>query len=729
MDQEKLKKLQKQYNDEDYQDDDGSDELLQENSDMYDQDAYEVTRQPKGKSNKLSGVITQVQKGSSQPNVQQEQDIPNEFFVQNEIVIGPQRECDKGKKTLALDLDETLVHSSFEPVDDADLLLPVEIEGTIHKVYVLKRPGVNDFLKRLHKHYELIIYTASLSKYADPLLDWLDPKNYCGYRLFREHCSYVNGIFVKDLSRLDRPLSGTMIIDNSPTSYLFHPECAIPTVSWYSDRNDKELYQLCSILEKIAYVDDVRPYLQKFIKNNKVNFERAAKVLSTIKPQERPTSKSPSKSPNHRDTSPSLNEGPMKAQQAYTKDDRQAKPNSLNQPQDYKTTDDRNKVANNIMMNTWMANKNTNDDQYRKYNVPNQYKNMGLHSMNSDMQRLLSNTLNSQINVGRNYADREHKRSTSKKHSRTAANSSHGKRSSSKRRKSMFRGRNDNSFGYKTNSKYEDANTMFLNMIKNSLKPKNKHRKNEISMNVSKGRDGTISSIMPKTVSHIGRNSAKRSRSKHPRNSSSPKRVTIKYSKNLGRGKGVSMSTKASPKSKKTKVSMDYNSNGTNSFKFNNMMKEMGMIQNYNKYPPQRHGIRSRQGVIGSKKSSMIDSMIGNANKARERAQKMYSATNIHTPTPSNEGLLFNDSSKRGNDIMMMGANNNHHQHIYKLTSTGRGKTPHQKPGSVKRRKASGSNKRSQSRPRSSKNSGAGKQNAFQPKFFDPKLMLNSYNM
>ena len=345
-------------------------------------------------------------------------------------------------------------------------------------------------------------------------------------------------------------------------------------------------------------MDDVRPYLQKFIKNNKVNFERAAKVLSTIETQERPTSKSPSKSPNHRDTSPSPNEGTMKAQQAYTKDDRQAKPNSLNQPQDYKTTDDRNKVANNIMMNTWMANKNTNDDQYRKYNVPNQYKNMGLHSMNSDMQRLLSNTLNSQINVGRNYADREHKRSTSKKHSRTAANSSHGKRSSSKRRKSMFRGRNDNSFGYKTNSKYEDANTMFLNMIKNSLKPKNKHRKNEISMNVSKGRDGTISSIMPKTVSHIGRNSAKRSRSKHPRNSSSPKRVTIKYSKNLGRGKGVSMSTKASPKSKKTKVSMDYNSNGTNSFKFNNMMKEMGMIQNYNKYPPQRHGIRSRQGVI-----------------------------------------------------------------------------------------------------------------------------------
>jgi len=54
--------------------------------------------------------------------------------------------------------------------------------------------------------YELVIYTASLSKYADPLLDWLDPKRLCHYRLFREHCTFFQGIFVKDLSRTNRPL-------------------------------------------------------------------------------------------------------------------------------------------------------------------------------------------------------------------------------------------------------------------------------------------------------------------------------------------------------------------------------------------------------------------------------------------------------------------------------------------------------------------------------------------
>ena len=54
----------------------------------------------------------------------------------NEIVIGPQKENDRGLKTLVLDLDETLVHSSFQPIDAPDLVLPVEIEGNICNVYV-----------------------------------------------------------------------------------------------------------------------------------------------------------------------------------------------------------------------------------------------------------------------------------------------------------------------------------------------------------------------------------------------------------------------------------------------------------------------------------------------------------------------------------------------------------------------------------------------------------------
>jgi RNA polymerase II subunit A small phosphatase-like protein len=69
-----------------------------------------------------------------------------------------------------------------------------------------------------------VIYTASLSKYADPLIDILDNKNkkVIDYRLFREHCTFFQGVFIKDMSLLGRPLSDVIIIDNSPSSYAFH---------------------------------------------------------------------------------------------------------------------------------------------------------------------------------------------------------------------------------------------------------------------------------------------------------------------------------------------------------------------------------------------------------------------------------------------------------------------------------------------------------------------------
>lgn len=66
-----------------------------------------------------------------------------------------------------------MVHSSFKPPKDPDIVLPVDIEGRICDVYVLVRPGCIKFLQEMSKYYEIVIFTASLSKYADPLVDIL----------------------------------------------------------------------------------------------------------------------------------------------------------------------------------------------------------------------------------------------------------------------------------------------------------------------------------------------------------------------------------------------------------------------------------------------------------------------------------------------------------------------------------------------------------------------------
>ncbi|XP_014809600.1 PREDICTED: carboxy-terminal domain RNA polymerase II polypeptide A small phosphatase 1 [Calidris pugnax] len=136
---------------------------------------------------------------------------------------------DASKLCVVIDLDETLVHSSFKPVNNADFIIPVEIDGIMHQVYVLKRPHVDEFLQRMGELFECVLFTASLAKYADPVADLLDKWGAFRARLFRESCVFHRGNYVKDLSRLGRDLRRIIIVDNSPASYIFHPDNALIT--------------------------------------------------------------------------------------------------------------------------------------------------------------------------------------------------------------------------------------------------------------------------------------------------------------------------------------------------------------------------------------------------------------------------------------------------------------------------------------------------------------------
>ncbi|KAF9434384.1 hypothetical protein BGZ76_008099 [Entomortierella beljakovae] len=176
-------------------------------------------------------------------------------------LLGPIAPEHIGKKCLVLDLDETLVHSSFKLIPQADYIVPVEIDNQSHNVYVIKRPGVDTFLQKMGEIYEVVIFTASLSKYADPVLDMLDIHRVIKHRLFRESCFNHKGNYVKDLSVIGRDLKNTIIIDNSPASYIFHQTNAVPISSWFNDPHDTELLDLIPFLADMTVVDDVNPIL------------------------------------------------------------------------------------------------------------------------------------------------------------------------------------------------------------------------------------------------------------------------------------------------------------------------------------------------------------------------------------------------------------------------------------------------------------------------------------
>eukprot|EP00210_Caulerpa_lentillifera_P003679 g3512.t1 len=180
-----------------------------------------------------------------------------------DFFIGPKLREDLSKKTLVLDLDETLVHSTFIITPNHDFVIPVLIDGQTKNVYVQKRPWLDHFLKKVCQKFEVVIFTASVSKYADPLLDCLESTRFVRWRLFREACSIHKGNYVKDLTRLGRELAHTIIIDNSPASYVFQPGNAVPISGFIGDQTDRALLDILPILDELSETGDVREYIKK----------------------------------------------------------------------------------------------------------------------------------------------------------------------------------------------------------------------------------------------------------------------------------------------------------------------------------------------------------------------------------------------------------------------------------------------------------------------------------
>ena len=166
--------------------------------------------------------------------------------------------------SLVLDLDETLVHCSIEPIPRPDLIFPVNFNGVEYQVHVRKRPHLEAFLEAVAKKFEVTVFTASQQVYAERLLNLLDPqRRLVKYRLYRDACLNLDGNYLKDLSVLGRDLAQTIIVDNSPHAFGFQVDNGVPIVSWFDDDEDTELLKLLAFLETIDGAPDVRPHVRK----------------------------------------------------------------------------------------------------------------------------------------------------------------------------------------------------------------------------------------------------------------------------------------------------------------------------------------------------------------------------------------------------------------------------------------------------------------------------------
>lgn len=188
------------------------------------------------------------------------------------------------RKSLVLDLDETLIHSCYVDADtnehigcafvpetavpDYTLLIPVLKDKGPILFRVFKRPHVDLFLDVVSQWYDLVIYTASMEEYASIVVDRLDNgRGILRRRFYRQHCMAPPQFLSKNLLLIDKDLANVFIIDNSPTSYRSFPDNAIPIKSYIYDLKDEELLNLLPFLDALRFTKDVRSVLSRRTNN------------------------------------------------------------------------------------------------------------------------------------------------------------------------------------------------------------------------------------------------------------------------------------------------------------------------------------------------------------------------------------------------------------------------------------------------------------------------------
>eukprot|EP00826_Nyctotherus_ovalis_P004527 TRINITY_DN10990_c0_g1_i4.p1 TRINITY_DN10990_c0_g1~~TRINITY_DN10990_c0_g1_i4.p1 ORF type:complete len:357 (+),score=49.19 TRINITY_DN10990_c0_g1_i4:568-1638(+) len=151
--------------------------------------------------------------------------------------------------------------------------------GRLMDISVMKRPEVEEFIRRMCGIYEVVLYTAAMENYGAKVIERLDPERLIPYILFRNKCSMVKGRLVKSLAHLGRDLKDVVIVDNSPSCYALQPCNGIPIKSWIDDKEDKELEKLVLVLELLSKVDDVRDYLRELVIDNRIDYADAVRLL------------------------------------------------------------------------------------------------------------------------------------------------------------------------------------------------------------------------------------------------------------------------------------------------------------------------------------------------------------------------------------------------------------------------------------------------------------------
>lgn len=141
-------------------------------------------------------------------------------------------------------------------------------------------------LKEVSQYFEVIVFTASHSCYANVVLDYLDPQQqYIHHRLFRESCVVSDeGVYIKDLRVFaNRDLKDLVLVDNAAYSYGYQVENGVPCIPFYDNKDDQELKHLIPYLKSYLTAKDCREVNKQTFKLHAYTmYDSLDKVLNKV---------------------------------------------------------------------------------------------------------------------------------------------------------------------------------------------------------------------------------------------------------------------------------------------------------------------------------------------------------------------------------------------------------------------------------------------------------------
>lgn len=169
------------------------------------------------------------------------------------------------KKLLILDIDETLLYATRQPLEENHDLM-------IADYFVYLRPHLNAFLKFCFENFEVAIWTSATQFYAlsvqnklyenpdfaDKRLAFVWSRARCVQRLDYEYKDYY---FIKDLKKVKKKgykLKDIIMVDNTPRKLCRNYGNLVCVNDFLGNKNDDELLKLMRYLVKLKNVDNVR---------------------------------------------------------------------------------------------------------------------------------------------------------------------------------------------------------------------------------------------------------------------------------------------------------------------------------------------------------------------------------------------------------------------------------------------------------------------------------------